>query len=489
MPRVPIPLGAGSYESISPPYSAQRCVNMYAAIAQAQALNESALFSTPGVVSFSAAGARTLPSRGAVVMAGIYYAVLGEALFSFDSAGVATSLGAIAGATRVSMAHNGLVLCIVVPGGNAYTYTAATTTLAQITDGDYQVSDTVSFKDGYFIFTATAGSNWFVSALNDPSSIDALDFGSAELNPDKIIASHVDHDEVYILGEETTEVFQNIGGSGFPFQRIPGASFEKGVHSKYSAIEWENDFYFVGGGKNEKSSIFRAGGSTKPVKVSTDAIDYLIQKFTSAEIAESYSFSYSIAGSSFVGFTFRSVNIDSRTFVYNVTASRLSERNVWFEQQTGITTGAWRPASIDFVYSKLLVSDFADGRIGYLSDSTYTEYGATILREKIIPPISVGGDSIYIHGLELTPESGTGLISGQGSNPLIMMDYSDDGARTWVNESWKALGASGEIGQYSRRVVWRRLGRAPAHRVFRFRVSDPIKVVFIKLEADVSYGR
>lgn len=239
MPKTRIPLGTSSYESASEPLSAQRCVNLYAVVAREQALNQVALFGTPGVVSLGTVGSlATNRGRGSTVMNGVHYSVQGGTLYEFDSDGVATSRGTIAGTKRVSMAHNGLKLCIVVPGGAAYVYTAATTTLAQITDPDYVTSDTVKFKDGYYIFTQTDGAKWFVSNLNDPAAIDALDFGSAELNPDKIVAAHVNYDEVVIFGEVSTEIFQNIGGADFPFQRIQGASYEKGCFAKYTPIEW-----------------------------------------------------------------------------------------------------------------------------------------------------------------------------------------------------------------------------------------------------------
>jgi len=482
-----IPLGLGAYESGSMPFSAQRCVNMYAAIAQDQALSDAILFGTPGTVQFGTAGALASDaSRGSVVMGGVEYVVNGTDLNSFDSEGVKTTLGTIAatssGLVRVSMAHNGDKLCIVVPGGNAYVWVASTTTFSQITDSDYQTSDTVVFSGGFYIFTETDGTNWFVSNLNDPTAIDALDFGSAELNPDKIVAGFANYDNVWILGEVTAEPFRQIGGAGFPYERIEGASYEKGCHAKHTPIQWEGGFYFAGGGKNERTSIYRAGSSGEPEKVSTDAIDTEIQKFTASEISSAYSFTYGINGHSFVGFTFRSVIVTSRTFIFNVTASKLSGRYIWFEQQTGVSENAWRIASIDFVYNKLIVSDAIDGRIGYLDEDVYTEYGEVILSEKVTPPIYIEGLSTIFHELELIIDAGQGLITGQGSDPQVMMDFSDDGWRNKSYELWTDLGA---IGEYFRRAEWRRLGHSPQFRSFRLRVTDPIKRTFIKLDTRI----
>ncbi len=477
-------LGLGAYQSASVPFAAQTCINLYAAVAQAEALSEYALFRSPGIPQFSTVGSK--PSRGATAMSGVYYTVSGTTLYSVDAFGAKTTLGTVTGTVRVVMAHNGDKLCIVVPGGSAFVFIASTSTFSQITDPDYVTSDTVRFKDGYYIFTATSGTTWFVSALNDPTSIDALDFGSAELSPDRIVGVHTNYDEVLILGSETIERFQNVGGSGFPWVRISGASYEKGVHSKYSTIQWEGSSYFIGGGVNEKTAVFRAGSSGEPIRVSTDAIEHSIQQFTNAEIGESFSYSYSSEGSSFVGFTFRSVNITSRTFEYNVTASELAGRKVWQEHQTGVNPNAWRVASVNFVYGKFLVSDSIDGRLGYLDSDTYTEYGNTILREKTLSPFGGEGKPVYVSRLELFADAGQGLVSGQGSDPKVMLSYSDDGARTWKNELWRSLG---KIGEYFRQPTWLRLGRIPRYRVWRLQVTDPVKVTFYKLELEVVRGR
>ncbi len=482
MPKVSTPLGDGSYESTARQFSSQRCVNMFTAVARNQSLNDTMLLGSPGISQFSTTGIK--PSRGAIVMDDVYYIVCGELLCSVDSLGVATSIGTISGTIRVVMAHNGEKLAIVVPGGNSYVYNKTTDILVQITDVDFRISDTVCFKDGYYIFTETDSNVFFVSALNDPLSFDALDFATAELAAGNIVGCHSDQDQLFIFKSDMTEVFQNVGGSGFPFQRIPGAAFEKGIHSRYSPIQFEGSFFYVGGGHNERSSIYRSGGG-EPLSISTDSIDREIQEFARSEIAKSFTFTYSIEGFSFVGFTFRSANTTPRTFVYNVTASELLGRPVWQEQQTGINDGAWRVNSIDTVYSKLLVSDYLDGRVGEIESDLYTEYGDTILRLKTTGPMSGNGTSFYISSIELTTESGEGLNIGQGSDPEVMMDFSDDGARTWSSEYWRPLG---KIGEYFRRTAWRRLGRVPAHRVWRFKQTDPIKTAWIKLESTVRDG-
>lgn len=488
MPRVQLEISTGFYQSESLPISAQRCINLIPIIPQPQgsALNQRALLGAPGIKTVVTTGAIVTGSnRGCHVMGGIPFFVNGNTLFSLSSQDVIVSHGTVDGSGRVSMADNGTKLCIVVPGGNGFVFDGLTVT--RITDPDYRPSDTVVFKDGFYVFTASDGDVFFNSALNDPLTFDALDFGTGEIDPDKIVAAHVNHNELFILGEETIEIFQNVGGAGFPFQRIPGANIQKGCHAKFTPINFDNTFVFVGGGENERSSVWKVTGSSSVQKISTSAIDFAIQEFTKDEISDAFSWAYSEDGNTFVGFTFESSGnrIPARTFAYDATSSALSGRAVWSERQSGVTDNRWRVNSLVEAHNKLLTSDQIDGRIGELDKSTFQEYGNLIFRQKASSPFSNQGNSQFWGEVELTLEGGVGLTSGQGSDPIIRMDFSDDGGRTFSNEfSRKA----GKIGEFFKRVIWRRQGRIPAHRVIRFTMTDPIKWNIIKLEANIEGG-
>jgi hypothetical protein len=251
MPRVPLPLGFSHYQSESRPFSAQRCIGWIPTVAEGNALNPRALLQPSGLKQFADTTANV--NRGGQLMSDVPYFVYGNSLFSVSSTSVVTNHGSIPGTGRVSLANNGQYLVIVIPGSSAYVFDNVASTVTQITDTDFIVSDTVVFKDGYFVFGASDGSVFFNSALNDPFTYDALDFGTAEINPDKIVAVHVNHNELFVAGQETIELFQNVGGAGFPFQRIPGANIQKGVHAKFSIVEFDNTFVFAGGGLNEKN--------------------------------------------------------------------------------------------------------------------------------------------------------------------------------------------------------------------------------------------
>ena len=190
-------------------------------------------------------------------------------------------------------------------------------------------------------------------------------------------------------------------------------------------------------------------------------------------------------GQIFALFTFNSDRIPGKTFVFNGTASALAGVMVWFELQSGVTDSQWRANSIVKAYGKLLVGDDQSGNIGVLDYDNYTEYGNPIFRQAATSPFTADGIAIFAGELEATFESGVGLTLGQGSDPVVRMDFSDDGGRTWSSEFSRSIG---KIGKYEQRSLWRRQGRFPVARTIRLTITDPVKANLIKLAATAEAG-
>ncbi len=475
-------IASGFYESVSIPLAAQRCINWEPIVPQDEALSKRSLRDVYGIDTRSLTGTTiTGINRGAQVVSGVPYFINERTLYSFDSTNVVTSHGTIDGQGRVSLANNGRYLVIVVPGVKGYVFDNEDSSLTQITDIDFQISDTVSFKDGYFIFTASDGEQFFVSNLNQPLVYDALDFGSAETRPDKIIATHVNKNELFVPGEDTIERFQNIGGSGFPFQHVRGGDIQKGVHAKFSLVDFDNGFVFLGGDVKELTSVWKVIGG-RAERISTSAIDNAIQEYTEDEIADAFAFTYAYGGNYFVAFTFESTRIPSRTLVYDAAATALTGSRIWHERQSGVVDDKWRVTQIVNAYGDLITADSINGRIGTLNKDTHTEYGEPIFRQKASMPFQVEQLHMFVSKLNLTMESGVGVIdsTADGHDPQIGMEFSDDGARTW---STRYMRSYGKIGEYERIPSWRRQGQVPRNRVLRFTTTEGIKSHLLRLDA------
>ena len=137
------------------------------------------------------------------------------------------SLGVISGTGPVSMADNGTQIFIAAnPDG--YIYNTATDSFAQITDPDFPGAVTVGYLDGYFVFNEPNSQRVWVTALLDGTSIDPLDFASAEGSPDGLVSLIIDHREAWLFGTNSVEVWYNSGEADFPLSRIQGAYNEIG---------------------------------------------------------------------------------------------------------------------------------------------------------------------------------------------------------------------------------------------------------------------
>lgn len=480
MPRVILPIANGAYVSRSLPLSAQQCINWYPVVDQNPVLNPEYLLGTPGFYQLTTSGGTIDDAnRGAHVMAGAAYFVNGNKLYRLESdTSTLTDLGTITGTGPVWMVDNGTQLCILVPGvtSTGYIFTTGPDTLTTITDLDFTASgqpQTVVYIDGYFLFT-TDSKKFIVSELNDGLNYNALDFGSAEADPDDITAAIVFRNQLFIAGSNTIEAFQNVGGADFPFQRT-GLVIEKGVYAPHSLISANDTFMFVGGAEREQPAVWALNGNSV-TKVSTEAIDSELQRFTAAEIANTSAWSYAAEGHYFVGFS-----LPATTFVYDTTSGRWHERRSQIQNAIGQGVSVqYRVASIVQAYGCLIVGDRRDGRIGKLDYDSYKEYENNIVRTVSTQPFQNDMNTMFVSSIELTVESGVG--NSDAPDPVIVMDMSLDGGKTFKFSRERRLGKQGE---YKHRTIWRRNGRVPRFVVLRFVLSDPVKPVILQLTANI----
>lgn len=483
MARTPLPITNGFYMSDSLPLSHQQCVNWYVNIPQSPALVPENLFGTPGKEQLTAGEGLREVNRGSHKVGGIPYFVNGNVLYRQErtiSGDLETfavvALGAIEGTGRVSMADNGTQLCIMVPGGKGYIFTSSPDTLTEITDLDFRANGDpqhVIYVDSYFLFN-TDSKKYIVSALNDGLAYNALDFGSAEYDPDVIAVPMVFRNQVFLGGSQTLEAVQNIGGADFPFQRT-GLFIDTGVSAPFSVVKLSNRLMWIGAGEDEGPAIWELTGN-EPTKISTTAIDTLLQSFTDTEVSEAFAWSYATKGAYFVAFS-----LPTTTLVYDLVTQRWHERKSQVVDANQVTqTVRDRTNSVVSAYGRILVGDSQDGRIGGLNDDVYDEYGSNIIRQVSTQPFQNNMQEFSVPYLELTMESGVG--NDAAPDPLIRMDYSKDG-KTWSDSFARRIGKKGE---YKRRQIWRRkIGRAARMVSIRFTLSDPVKPPILQLIGDV----
>ena len=214
-------LVGGAYRARAKAFDAQRCVNLYPEVSDSgTSLSVAALYGTPGLGLWADLGAG--PIRGEIRFnAQILIIVSGGAVYSVTAAGVATLLaGAVDYATTpVSMATNGALIMVTTGGSDGYFIDPIAETVTAIIDPDFLGGGNVGFLDGYFVWNVPNTGQFQYSQLYG-QLIDPLDFATAEGSPDKIVASIVNYRELWLFGENSTEVWYDQGDIDNVFARI-----------------------------------------------------------------------------------------------------------------------------------------------------------------------------------------------------------------------------------------------------------------------------
>ena len=470
------PILGSAYVARSVNAADNRMVNLYPELIAEGGKEAAFLNRAPGLRLITTVG--TGPIRGLWKMGDFGYIVSGYRLYKIDSNWAVTDLGLLDyGTGPVSMADNGTQLFIAC-NGPSYIYDAASSTLAKITDVDFPGAVTVGYLDGYFVFNEPNSQKIWVTGLFNGTQIDPLDFASAEGSPDGVVGLIVDHREVWVFGTNSVEVWYDAGGTDFPLQRIQGAFNEIGCAAAYSIAKMDNGLFWLGQDARGRGMVYRANGYTG-ARISTHAIEWQIQQYD--RIDDAIAYTYQQDGHSFYVLTFPTAN---KTWVYDVATQGWHER-------AGFANGEFtrHRSNCQMNYNaEIVVGDYQNGNIYAFDLDVYADNGQVqkwLRSWRALPTATNTLKRTTQHGMQLDCETGVGLNTGQGSDPQVMLRWSDDGGHTWSNEHWVSMG---KIGQYGRRAIWRRLGMTLKlrDRVYEVSGTDPVKIAILGAELRVS---
>lgn len=381
-----------------------------------------------------------------------------------STAAIVTSTGAPAPTTSaVSMAFNGQY-GFAVDGVNAWDINA-------VVDGSvlnantfagtfpWVAASSVCYIAGRFVVNCPVYPGRFAwSTLNrvPGTAWDALDYATAESNPDPLVAVWESRGELVLFGTATTEFWAPSSGVEV-FARVGGSGVDWGLGAPQSVAKYNDGLIFVGRNRLGDLQVAMMRGYQAQV-ISTPDIDFNINNDANPTGATAYTFTQS-------GHSFYVLNLSDKTWVFNITTGE------WDEWQTAGGKFCGRLGIAAF--GKYLVADYRDTRVYYLDDETYTDGTDAVVREITSKHFSVDLDRFTVWEMIIDAEMGAGLVSGQGTNPQVMLQVSRDNGHTFGNELWVTLG---KMGDYLARAVWRRLGRGRDF-VVRLRIADPVKVV------------
>jgi hypothetical protein len=469
------PILGSAYVARSVNAADNRMINIFPEIVPEGGKEPAFLQRAPGLRLLAAVGLG--PIRGLWTFGNFGYVVSGNSLYKIDSSYTATLIGSITGTGPVSMSDNGTQLFIAA-NGPSYIYNASTNAFQQINDPDFPGAVTVGFLDGYFVFNEPNSQKVWVTSLLDGLSIDPLDFASAEGSPDGLVSLIVDHREAWLFGTNSVEVWYDAGNADFPLQRIQGAFNEIGCAAAYSVAKLDNSVFWLGKDARGQGIVYRANGYTGQ-RISTHAVEWQIQQY--GNLADAIGYTYQQDGHSFYVLIFPGANT---TWVYDAATQAWHERAGWHNGQFVRHRSNCQMA----FNSEVIVGDFENGNIYAFDLDDYSDNGQIQKWLRSWRALPTGQNNLKRtahHSLQLDVESGVGLNVGQGSDPEVMLRWSDDGGHTWSNYHTAKIG---KIGEYYRRVFWRRLGMTLKlrDRVYELSMTDPVKTAIMGAELLIS---
>lgn len=375
------------------------------------------------------------------------FVVAGAKLYELDVNGSYAERGTLATATGFVKMENGLYQLVIVDGPNGYLFTFATDAFTQITDPDWRGSKWVAELNGLFIFVPDdQPDQFYISAIDDGGTFDALDFSSSDAQPDPIVTHRVMKQELYLFNRRSTEVWIFDGTAEFPLVRYNSTPIDVGCAGLRAACTTSDSLFYLGRSKNGQGLLYEMRGH-QPVRISTDAVEQTIQD--SADPAGAVMWSYQIAGAEFLGLNMPGT---STTWVYNLATEK------WHEQAQ-LVDGEWQQWPADQIVFAHGVHYASAGAELYVVDETLDAIGSDLMSyERTWPHIqNASMEPISFRCVEVS------CTTGNGGD--MTLELSNDGGYVWGSPLLRTLGA---IGRRMERIRWQGLGSAIT-RTFRLR--------------------
>ena len=382
------------------------------------------------------------------------------------------------------------------------------------TDGAFSGGNTVDTVDNYFVYNRPNTQQWGSSDALSPIS-QGLSFSSKDGSPDNLVSLIVDHREVYLLGETSSEVWIDVGAFPFPYQRIPGTSTQHGIAAQFSMARLGNSFAYVSRNSRGQGMIVQMNGYL-PTRISTHAVESTL---ANQYIDDAVAWTYQLEGHECYVVSFPTLNL---TWVYDSTTTMWHK---WLYVTNGNVYGRHRGNCSAVFQGLVLCGDYANGKIYELDRTNYTDDGQPIRRLRRAPHLVADLQRQFFDELQLQFQPGVGttgfsvvmpttyisnpyyiggtatltigptdvFIIGNGSKinpidtttyPQAMLRWSNDGGSTWSREYWVTIG---QLGKYKNRAIWRRLGMA-RDRVYEVVITDPVKAVIVSANLKASAG-
>ena len=406
--------------------------------------------------------------RGMLEMAGLLFVVSGAAVYSVTTSGVAVLIGSLPGstATNVSMAHNAAPTPELVIISNNVPFQVTGGVLTQITDADLPSPNSATFLNSRILYGIDDG-RFFWSEVSDADNIDALNFVTAEGNPDDLVAVVSHLQEIRAFGTRSTEVWSNTTSDVAPFQTNTSAQIPRGCLGRDTIalldtwIFWVGDDGVVYGGKGYEGKRVSHFGVEEDIRATADK--------TQIE-----ALAYHFAGNAWYV-----LSGPDWTWAYNRTTER------WHEKFS-FGSDRWRVSKAAEFNNTVIFGDNDVGNLYQISRTSFMENDTALIFRVRSAAMSAYPNRLAVDRLHLDFVTGIGLNSPTLAlqEPKVGLRWSDDGGRTWSNQLLRSLG---KIGEYETRVVFNSLGiTGRTGRIWEIEASSAVirELMYVAAEGD-----
>ena len=409
--------------------------------------------------------------RGDTVMNGVRYVINGTTLYKENAAGTRTSLGTVSGTDRAIFANDGTNLYFTADS-SLYKYDGST--VSTVSQSVVSNPSSILYINRTFIITGDNGL-FATSNAGDGDTYNALNFAEAETQPDPLLRGYYYEQLIYFFGSETTELHKHTGIGNPPTQRQDTSLVNVGIIGKHAVTNTDQYLYWMG----DDRKFYKCVGASFQ-SINTAGVSHIVSQYEKR--LPCIASAFVVDGQDLILFRFPA---EGAALVYSETL------NYWVELSSGTdknTRAGWYGNAVTWCYDKNLVTDYRNGNTYELDTKTYTDNSDT--RLWIFTTRSFSGADINHSGRVLAKgaffdmQVGVGLASGQGSNPVLMCEFSSEGREVWQAEQFVEIGA---MGDYTQRVRFDDF--ASGYQVaMRVMGSDPVPITMWRGELDLVPG-
>lgn len=379
-------------------------------------------------------------------------AVAGTNAYIVEDSGLTSAGTGIAGTSHVRMATDGANI-MIAREGILYLQSDTTATAVEMPD-DVPVIDVVYLAGRFWIGTTDDGKVYFT--VPGETTVDPLNYFSAENSPDPLVGLAVDGDVLMLLGRSSIEYWNPNADPDLPATRQEGRKSLVGCASVHSIASTDVGVAWVG----DDGIVYRSSDLPSPISDASFAemIRQARGELDDTDITKTLlGWTYTLEQH-----VFYVLNIPTKgTFAFDFSTNQWSRFETIGQDVFGVT------GAIKYKDGEWICGGLYDGKIRYLTPDAETDDGTPMVRQ--FPALVPVNSPTRCDTLALECTVGAAALTYPDDNPKIAMRWSDDRGNTWSQWRYTNLG---QQGRYTTTPYWTRMGsmRNPG-RLFEFRTS------------------